>query len=230
MIFRHTSKEPGMWRGWLKNGQSVELSWSKHGWEFGGGVHIHGNDDDLGNRMLFIKFWRATVVLPLGVVLHPWARFEEPQWSAYASSEFGLVLRWGQRRKSFDWPWSLHTLAYEHQLPDGSWADIMARFLSDEARSEPYTEAHPYTYVLRSGKVQDRVATISKRRHVLTWRAFRAIGWPRWIKESIDIQFDHEVGERSGSWKGGCIGCGYDLRPGETMEQALRRMEAERKF
>lgn len=230
MIFRHTSREKGMWRGWLKNGQSVEVSWGKRGWDFGAGIHIHGNDEDLGDRMLFIKFWRAMIVLPLGVVPHPWAQFDAPQWSAYASSEFGLTFRWGQRRKSLDWPWSLHTLAYEHQLADGSWADIMARFRSDDGQREPYTESHPYTYILRSGKVQERIATVSKRRHVLTWRALKGIGWPRWIRESIDVQFSGEVGERSGSWKGGTIGCGYDLRPGETMEAALRRMEQERVF
>ncbi len=38
------------------------------------------------------------------------------------------------------------------------------------------------------------------------------------------------VGERTGSWKGGTIGCGNDLLPGETMEQSLRRMERDRTF
>lgn len=224
MIFRHTSRERGLWRGWLKNGQSVELSWGKRGWEFGAGVHIHSNDDDLGNRMLCVKFWRFTAFLPLGIVPHPWPAMDGPQWSAYASGEFGLVFHWGLRRKFYDWPWTLHTLHYEQQMPDGSWHDVF------DLSAEPAKEAHPYTYVLRNGTVQERVATVSKRRHVLTRRAFKSIGWPRWIEESIDVQFSGEVGERSGSWKGGCIGCGYDLMPGETMEQSLRRMEAERKF
>lgn len=227
MIFEHTSKEKGMWRGWLKNGQSVEISWGKRGWDFGGGVHIHSNDDDMGDRMLFIKFWRLTVILPLGIVPHPWAAMDGPQWSAYASKEFGLTFHWGMRRKSFDWPWDWHTLAYEKQLikgDDGSWVDVI------HYDAEPYSETYPYTYILRSGKVQERKATVSKRRHVLTWRAFKVFGWPRWIKEAIDVRFSDEVGERSGSWKGGCIGCGYDLKPGETMLDCLRRMERERKF
>lgn len=227
MIFQHTHSEKGMWRGWLKNGQSVEICWGKRGWGFGGGVHIHSSDDDRGDRMLFLKLWRLTVILPLGVVDHPWPAMDGPQWSAYASSEFGLTFHWGMRRKSFDWPWAWHTLAYEMMLPDGSWDKIQYR---DEGGAGPYTEKHPYTYTLRSGDVQSRTATVTKRRHIITWRAFKAFGWPRWIKESISIEFDGEVGERSGSWKGGCIGCDYDLRPGETMEQALRRMESERKF
>ena len=107
---------------------------------------------------------------------------------------------------------------------DGTWADVFNH------KVVPYSETHPYTYVLRSGEVQKRTATISKRRHILGRRVLRSLGWPVHISESIDIEFSDEVGERSGSWKGGCIGCSYELRPGETMEQSLRRMEAERKF
>lgn len=84
----------------------------------------------------------------------------------------------------------------------------------------------PYRYKLRSGKVQRRTAT------------FRVIEqeWRRWwlpykmVWRGIDVQFDEEVGERSGSWKGGTVGCGYELLPGETPVQCLRRMERERKF
>lgn len=224
LLFKHTHRERGSWRGWLKNGQSVEISLAKHGWGFGGGVHIHSNDADMGDRMLFLEFWRLTVVLPLGIIPHPWPPMDGPQWSVYASKEFGLTLHWGLRRKAFDWPWSWHTMAYEIQMPDGGWRDVFYR------GGDPYTEDHPYTYTLRSGEVQNRTATVSKRRHVLTYRAFKGLGWPRWIKESIEVQFSDEVGERSGSWKGGTIGCGYDLKPGETMEQSLRRMEVERKF
>lgn len=93
-----------------------------------------------------------------------------------------------------------------------------------EVLGEP--EQHPYRYVLRSGEVQERTATIRPERRIWT----RA--WLPWKRESrsIDIEFSEEVGERSGSWKGGCIGCGYEMRTGETPLQTLRRMEQERKF
>ncbi len=223
-IFEHTSRESGLWRGWIKNGQSVEISTKNRGWEFGAGIHIHSNDADMGSRMLFVKLWRLTIVLPLGITEHPWPSMDGPQWSAYASSEFGLTFHWGLRRKSFDWPWFLHTLAYEHQLADGSWRDVF------DDSTEPYSEEYPYTYTLRNGTVQNRTATVSKRRHILCRRAFKMIGWPKWTKESIDVCFNDEVGERSGSWKGGTIGCGYELHPGETMVECLRRMERERIF
>lgn len=44
------------------------------------------------------------------------------------------------------------------------------------------------------------------------------------------VEFDDEVGERTGSWKGGCTGCSYEWERNETMLSALRRMEATRKF
>ena len=226
MIFQHTAKEPGMWRGWLKDGQSVEINWHRRAWAFGARVTIHSDDDDRGRRLLNLCFWRLSVWLPLGITDHPWERMDGPRWGVEASQEFGLQAYWGLRRKSWDWPWCWHTLAYETQLVDGSWRDMGW----EDRQALAYAERWPYRYVLRSGKEQLRTATVTKRRHIITWRAFKRIGWPRWIKESIDIEFDDGVGERSGSWKGGCIGCSYDLRPGETMEQALRRMERERKF
>ena len=90
--------------------------------------------------------------------------------------------------------------------------------------SEP--ETHPYTYTLRSGEVQQRQATIKAEQRTWTrwWLPFKR------VSQSIDIDFDKEVGERSGSWKGGVLGCGYEMKPGETPLQTLRRMEVERKF
>lgn len=224
MIFRHTSKDKGLWRGWLKNGQSLELSWGNYGWDFGLGIHVHSNESDLGSRLLFLKFWKSCLVVPLGIRNKHTSIEREPQWSIYASKEFGFTLHWNHWRKSWDWPWDLHTLAYLKQMPDGSWVSVFDR------EKEPHKVVYPYTYVLASGEVQKRTATVSKRCHVLCRRAFKAFGWPKWVKESIDVEFDGEVGERTGSWKGGTIGCGYDLKPGETMEQCLRRMERERVF
>lgn len=93
-----------------------------------------------------------------------------------------------------------------------------------------WQQTHPYRYVLHTGEVQERTATISVRE--MEWR-WRALGWLRWpckIKRTIEVEFSAEVGERSGSWKGGCTGCAHALLPGETPEASLRRMEATRKF
>lgn len=65
-------------------------------------------------------------------------------------------------------------------------------------------------------------------------------GWFRWLKcfskpkicRSLDIKFSAEVGTEKGSWKGGTVGHGIDMQPGENPEQAFRRycqMDHERK-
>lgn len=90
-----------------------------------------------------------------------------------------------------------------------------------------YTETHPYKYELKSGEIQNRMATcvVEKRQWHRKWFPFLKM-----VQETIDIDFSDEVGERSGSWKGGCTGCSYELKKGETIEQCLRRMEFEREF
>jgi hypothetical protein len=90
-----------------------------------------------------------------------------------------------------------------------------------------HTEKFDYTYTRRNGEVQHRIATVGLERR--TWHR----KWFPWVKmtlTNIDVDFDGEVGERSGTWKGGTVGCGYDILPGETIEQCLRRMESERVF
>lgn len=87
-------------------------------------------------------------------------------------------------------------------------------------------ETHDYHYQLTSGKIQERKATIQ-----IEEREWRRLWWPwKRVWRGIDIRFSDEVGEETGSWKGGCIGCGYEMEPGETALNCLRRMERERKF
>lgn len=90
--------------------------------------------------------------------------------------------------------------------------------------SEP--ETHDYTYTLKSGEVQHRKATINaeSRAWARFWVPFKR------TRKTINIDFSDEVGERSGSWKGGCTGCSYEMKNSETPIQTLRRMEIERKF
>lgn len=90
--------------------------------------------------------------------------------------------------------------------------------------SEP--ETHPYQYVLKNGTVQKRTATIKVESRMWTrrWIPFKK------ISRYIDVKFNDEVGEKTGSWKGGTIGCGYDLKPGEHPLDCLLRMQRERKF
>lgn len=56
-------------------------------------------------------------------------------------------------------------------------------------------------------------------------------GWFKWlslfrkpeISRSLDLEFSSEVGRRKGSWKGGTLGHGVEMLPGESHEEAFRR-------
>lgn len=56
-------------------------------------------------------------------------------------------------------------------------------------------------------------------------------GWFKWlslfrrpkVRRSLDIRFSAETGKRKGSWKGGTMGTGIDMLPGELHGPAFRR-------
>lgn len=168
------------------------------------------------------EYRRAWVRLGFGFATvafsFPWSRVvpDEHQCSGptygFSFFEDGLHLHWGKDTgrkgspfKIIGMPWRWH-----HK----SKVDL----------SGP--ESHPFTYTLRSGEVQHRTATITSDR--MTWMR-PWLPWKR-VRTSIWVDFDKEVGERTGSWKGGVTGCGYDMLPSETPLQTLRRMERERTF
>ena len=225
MIFTNSHLEKNMYRAWLRDGQSLEISWRTR-LEAGFGILIHGGDTG-GRRILWLSIPLVQIFFPLGIIRKEFEVLDEPQWSFSLSREFGIVFRWGQWRKALQWPF--HTICLEHACEgkDSEWYP----WKPGQGREHLKTETHKYTYVLKSGIVQNRTATILKERWILGRHILSRLGlWPRRISYSIDIWFSDEVGERSGSWKGGCLGCSYSMLPGETPLDALRRMERERKF
>lgn len=140
-----------------------------------------------------------------------------------------IVLCWGNWTKFIHMPWEYRHIKSEVMLPDGvTWAKRLGSFDGKEDGRKLWT--FEYRYKLRSGEIQERIATVHCER--IEWRR-KFLAWCPWFaKVRIDlwINFNDEVGERTGSWKGGTMGCGWDLRPCETVAQAIRRMERERIF
>ena len=52
----------------------------------------------------------------------------------------------------------------------------------------------------------------------------------RRTQNEIAVSFSEEMGSQRGSWKGGTIGMNFNMKPGETPRQAIRRMQRETKF
>lgn len=151
---------------------------------------------------------------------------------------------WYQRYYHWDFPWQYDWYSTEvlnHADNDKHIKTLFIERRGDRRKdrfaamreSEPIklaaSKIYDYTYTLKSGKIQNRKATVFVDR--MTWRM-------RWypilpfvkVTTGINVTFNEEVGERAGSYKGGCVGCGYTMLPNESPLQTLRRMEAERKF
>lgn len=150
-----------------------------------------------------------------------------------------VYLTWG-RRSLFLHPIGQYSFRQESYLmPNGTYK--LQRSLRDQAQAwskghvlptEPrWTAVYQYKYVLKDGTVQHRNATVTADEMEWRWKWWKLrLPWPKKVRRSINVTFSDEVGEHTGSWKGGCIGCGYTLRPGETPVECLRRMERERVF
>lgn len=169
---------------------------------------------------------------------------ESPRWGFFLYTHDGitqtnLVFCLGDKNKYVSFPWNLEwyrtSYALELEKGDPIWIDEFKGQRKDfwdkeRWRNLLWSETHPYTYVLNSGEVQNRNATITIKE--MEWRRRWLMWTPLFNKvvRSIGVEFDDEVGEETGSWKGGTVGCSYELKPNETPYQCLKKMERERKF
>jgi hypothetical protein len=158
----------------------------------------------------------------------------------YLGGKFGES--WGQVTQEkwitwnipwFTWEFNNHWILNKegkYQLPEKVEAlmkDGSTRMEQDYKYKFALKETHPYKYKLRSGEVQERTATIyqEKRQWHRKWFPFIKMA-----HVDINVDFSDEVGEKTGSWKGGTVGCSYRMLQGETPLETLRRMESERVF
>ena len=114
-------------------------------------------------------------------------------------------------------------------LKDGTWEHETKgnrkEFYNDEWKEKQATWTYLYTDKYDNTEIPTRIYVDERE-----WRP----KWLMWtsrfakVRRSIDIHFDKEVGARKGSWKGGTIGCGYNMLPNEEPLDCLKRMEKER--
>lgn len=180
----------------------------------------------------WVTLWKSRSN-PKGDILDTWG-------FGFYPDERCLHLNWGAKYKILYMPWSWDHCSVEVLCKDGTFGPRPEGFYSPRllgldpgeapAPAGVWCQLLSYSYRLPSGEVQVVTAAVTVERRAWVWKWCRWLGWPRMVRTSIDVAFSDEVGERRGSWKGGTIGCGWDLRPDETPEQCLRRMESERVF
>lgn len=158
---------------------------------------------------------------------------EYPSYGFYTHAS-ALWICNGYKVKAIHFPWAYDWVRTSYLRKDGLWEHEVKGdrkdFYENKWDSVLFKENHSYIYALKNGEIQHRTASIKVSE--TEWR----MKWLKWTKlfakkrKSIDVAFSDEVGERSGSWKGGTIGCGYTMKKGETPFQTLKRMEVEREF
>jgi hypothetical protein len=206
---------------WRVNKDCFDTKWGYFAPRFGFELQINrGGHFEQNYSIGFCLLWGMfNIKLPFKTKLP-----EDCEWHAYGINFFedSIIWRWGRSYNS----WQLPFVSWEfdfHQVKDhkGDW--VKYEYKSDQIHKKTFD----YHYELLSGEVQERKATcyIERRQWHRKWFPFS-----KTVRECISVDFNDEVGERSGSWKGGTLGCSYDLLKGETMEQCLRRMESEREF
>lgn len=186
---------------------------------------------------------RARIRLSLGwitfyinlPIYSTWDECEVPEYGFYVYEGKALVICKGLKTKHIYMPWYLDWVRSSRLLKDGTWVTETKgdkkNFWEDEWKDKLWQETHKYIYVTEDQQIQDDIdATIGV--SIMEWRP----RWFRWtkmfakVRKSIEIEFNNEVGNRRGSWKGGCTGCGYEMRDNESPLQTLRRMQRERSF
>jgi hypothetical protein len=218
---------------------------------------VFGAEED-GRGILF--HFVIPFLLSVYLTLHiPWIRAKERRFGfcVYDTALWVYIFNqcwgggsnrsqeWYQRYYAINFPWqydwfSTEVLEHKANLPGLQKTlfiekrgerrkDAFAAMREGDPIKNAATEIYDYTYVLKSGKVQNRKANVYVSRMTWLMRWYPVLPFKK-VRTCIEISFSDEVGEKTGSWKGGCVGCGYEMKPGETPLETLRRMERERKF
>jgi hypothetical protein len=228
--------------GWLlrklgarrRDGRGIRFKWGEWTPRWGIGLTVINWEEDadwsISINPIYGKFYVKLPFLPARTPeddnLHSWG-FD---WD-WAERAHHIYLQWGARSRFIDMPWDWRHVRSDMLCDDGVWRKSIGSWERKEGDPVPAQETHPYRYVTRGGTVQDDIqATITVLEMEWRWRALRWLPWPRMVRRTIEVTFSQEVGEKRGSWKGGCIGCGYEMKRGETPLECLRRMLRDRRF
>lgn len=211
------------------------FKWGEFNPKFGLELGVGSSDkEDPKDHAIFyfcLIFGKVTVNLWKGSA---WKMGEDEIFESYSFSVerdcWSIHLSWKGGYKIVSLPWAWDCVAHKVLTAEEKWVPYNGMY----SEGPQYDDGRvlltsPYIYVLKNGKVQKARATYYVEKFVYKWH------WFKWLpfkqnRKSIDVSFSKEIGERTGSWKGGVLGTGHRVKKGETPRQTLVRMQKERKF
>lgn len=174
----------------------------------------------------------------------------EPQYGFYFYGEGKffdeIVFHLGKERKCIYMPWALDFYKKDVMLKNSVWwtcneKDIKKarkqgiqtwkdpRFNLDDDDERILKKKYPFTYVAKNGEIQNTTATCHV--EIREWRP-KWFMWTkafRFVRRDLEINFNDEMGNRRGSWKGGVLGVSAPITRdeiyAEDFETPLRRYE-----
>ena len=221
---------------WEYNGKYISFWWGR-GFELS--YAICGYFDNRPQIHISLIFFHLIIKLPFR---NSWTdECDAPKWGISYHNQILWIhkggkgnMKGGSKWWTMYMPWSFQWVRTSYLRKDGSWEH---EFRGDKRmlyRSEWdnlwWSETYPYRYVLKSSEVQERQATVKVEEREWRWHWLKWLKYPSKVSTTIAVTFNDEVGEKTGSWKGGTTGCGYELLKNESPLNCLRRMERERKF
>lgn len=200
-----------------------------------------GDDEDRESRLLLVAFgWAVRVKLPLSI--KPFGKYPEHSRRYGVSLSdmgngydffqcfFGPQTHDSSTTKSWSkhLPWkqwdhvrhSLYTPTGEHFYTEPRRSDFREYFEKKEQCPKVHFGFEDY-----DGELIVATCCVEERE----WH--KGSGWFKWlrwfsepkIRRDLDLAFSAEVGPEKGSWKGGTVGHGIDMLPGESPKEAFQR-------
>lgn len=178
--------------------------WDEHEREFGftiaeGAVHIHHGPQTLSSETTKSKIW----FIP---------------WKSWRLVRHSLYDRGGDHWATLP---SRHGRKQRKALGDRAWMNIWdaQRALEDACPTVQFEFSDfDGEKIVATTKIEEREWKRGEGR----W-SWLSLFSRRNLSRSLDLRFSAEVGKRKGSWKGGTLGHGIGMLPGELHEEAFRR-------
>ena len=223
-----------------------------HDWKFGIYYEECGYEEPNGALHISMFGWHSVFRMPWKSKRFPYGDCDAPTWGIQIHGDTLWIMKGGDGNLNGGskwWTWDLPFFTWNHIRHD-----VVCNFGNEEAdedlRLVPHTnlvddasknyvplkenklvKKYQYDYLDKyDGSVVPCTFWVEEREWRRKW--FKWCGWKGFkkVNKYIEIEFDGEVGKGKESWKGGCVGCSYNLNPGETPLECIQRMERERTF
>lgn len=206
-------------------------------WTFDISYETCGYFDNRPRINICLIFFHLEFILPYR---NEWTdECDSPKWGIAIHNNTFWIYRGGKGNMNGGnkwWTWNIPFLTKEWVrtsilLKDDTWEHETKgnskSFYKDEWKQKQKSWTYDYTDKY-DGEVIPTTIYVEEREWRPKWLTWTSLFTTK--RRTIDVHFSKECGKRKGSWKGGTLGCGYELLPNETPLECLQRMEKNRKL